>query len=118
MEAAVLSAGAEEAAAESAEPQAARLRASAAAVTAAIAEVRFMCVFSLFPKFMWYSLDVLPVLHRKQANCTAVLRRFRPQYGTIAVKVLQRVGRFCVERVKFVKFWERERVGVELGERS
>ena len=78
VDAAVLSAGAEEAAAESAEPQAARLRASAAAVTAAIAEVRFMCVFSLFPKFMWYSLDVLLVLHRKQANCTAVLRRFRP----------------------------------------
>ena len=78
VEAAVPSAGAEEAAAESAEPQAARLRASAAAVTAAIAEVRFMCVFSLFPKFMWYSLDVLLVLHRKQANCTAVLRRFRP----------------------------------------
>ena len=45
--------------------------------------------------------------------CTAFFCGYRPWYGTIAVKVLQRGGRFCVERVKFVKFWERE--GVELG---
>ena len=114
LEAVVSTGAAEEAAAESEEPQAARLRARAAAVTAAIADLRFMCVYSPFSP----NLCGIVYAFRSASPEARPLYRISVQVSTMVRynrgKALQRCPRFCVGTVKFVKNMQKQR-GVRMG---